>query len=380
MKNNIYTILFTLALIVGSKNFSFAQYSSNKGWNNLDISGSTQIFYNYRFYKPEEKDRKKNRFELDYAQINFKGVAAKKFRYAVELNPVGFYNAEDPDNGFVNEATVSYRTPNQHFEIKAGYQKIPFSRYSLLSREDLSFLQRPEIARGDVFTRRDMGVLVKTTFCDQRIAIYTGVFNGTGELTLQGNNDASGNVEVAGRIELNYPSPMDETAIDRQDITQPVFAIGANARYSDKVTGENISEYGYKTIIGTKTGVGADFAAKYRGWVASFEVIQFTMTPDDTASTFLNGKPTDYFKAGGMIAELSYYVKKMHTAFAVRYDDFNPNDLTLKDTRKNVSASAAHYMKGNTILRLHYWHRLDLEATNKPWADDQIRLAWLLQF
>jgi hypothetical protein len=380
MKHSIYSSLLIIAFLFVSLNTSFAQYSLNKGWNNLEISGSTQLFYNYRFYKPEEKDRKKNRFELDYAQINFKGVASKKFRYAIELNPVGFYNAEDPDNGFVNEATVSYRTPNQLFEIKAGYQKIPFSRYSLLSREDLSFLQRPELARGDVFTRRDMGVVLKTTFWEQKIAIYTSVFNGTGELTLQGDNDASGNVEVAGRVELNYPSPMDETSIDKQDITQPVVAIGVNARHSDKVTEEDISEYGFKTIVGTKTGVGADIAAKYRGWVASFEIVNFTMTPDDTASTFLNGKPTNYFKAGGMIAELSYYVKKLRTAFAIRYDDFNPNDLTVKDTRKNISGSIAHYMQGNTTLRLHYWHRLDLEATNKPWADDQIRLAWLLQF
>lgn len=380
MKQKTYTLLFALTILMASINVSFAQYNSNKGWSNLEISGSTQLFYNYRFYKPEDKDRKKNRFELDYAQINFRGVAAKKFRYVIELNPVGFYNAADPDNGFVNEAAISYRTTDQHFEIKAGYQKIPFSRSSLLSREDFSFLQRPEISRGEVFTRRDMGVLLKTTFWDQKIAIYTGVFNGTGEQTLQGDNDASGNVEVAGRVEINYPSPMDETSIDRQDITQPIIAIGANARYSDKVTDETLSEYGYRTIAGTKRGLGVDFAAKYRGWVLSYEIIQFQMNPDDTASLFLNGKPTDYFRAGGMIAELSYYVKKMSTAFAVRYDDFNPNDLTLKDTRKNISASVAHYMKGNTILRLHYWHRLDLEATSKPWTEDQIRLAWLLQF
>ena len=356
-----------------------AQFSLEKGYSNLEISGDIQSYFNYRFLKSGETDYKKNRFAVDYAEINFKGYISKYWKYEIEANVIGIpTNSLVEDNGFINEANVVYRGFGPYLDIEAGYSKLPFSRASMLSKLNSAFLQRPEMARGDVFSRRDVGVTAIVHALDQKVEASFGMYNGLGEGSLGNDNDSKGNFEYVSRVEFNYPSPLGNEALDRVNSPVPVFCIAGNARYADKaiVTG---TEYGIKTIVGKKFSYGGDLALKYKGFQATFELLQFRMQPDDSTDILLQGKPTNYVLSGGYVAELNYYSQKYRTALAVRYDEYNPSDLIKGDTRKNLCFAINYFTRGNSTFRVQYWHRLNLDSTNEPWADEQIRLAWLLR-
>ena len=376
----IYLLLIAFSFIIPSAK---AQFGLTKGFSSLELTGSIQAYYNYRFYKSSGDSRKKNRFDVDFAQFQVRGYIDKFWHYKVDVDLAGLMSGAGTvdDNGFLSEASLMYRGFGQHLDIEFGYNKLPFSRNSMLSKEDSPFLQRAEVARGDVFSRRDAGITLKSNFLDQKLKVIAGIYEGLGEASVGNDNDPSGNPEYLLRTELSYPAPFDDAAIDRVNSPTPIVTLGLNGRYADKqLSSYGIVNYNIKNVDGKKYSYGGDIAFKYKGLLASFEILEFKAVPNDSSSLLLEDQPTDYVKSGGIIAELNYYFSKAHTALAVRYDEFNPSDLRLKDTEKNLSFAVNYFMKGNTTLRVQYWHRLDLEATGEPWTDDQIRMAWLIQF
>jgi len=379
MKKIFLSILFIATFFPSAK----AQFGLTKGFSSMEVTGSIQTIYNYRLYKPSSTTKKKNRFDLDYAQFIVKGNIDKYWRYKVDVNLAGLMAnpGTTDDNGFLSEASLTYRGFGQHFDIELGYSKLPFSRNSLLSKEDSPFLQRAEVTRGEVFSRRDVGLTLKSNLWEQKLKISAGVYEGLGESSIGNDNDDSGNPEYLLRTELSYPSPFDDATIDKVNSPTPIVCLGLNGRFTNKSTSSyGIVNYNIKNVDGKKYTYGADLAFKFKGFLASLEVLEVKAIPNDSLSPLLEGQPTNFLKCGGIIADVNYYFSKAHTAIAVRYDEFNPSDLRLKDTEKNLSFAVNYFMKGNTSIRIQYWHRLNLESTNEPWTDDQIRLAWQIEF
>jgi len=63
-------------------------------------------------------------------------------------------------------------------DITVGYTKMPYSRSSLMPIKTLPFWQRPELARGYIYSRRDIGITLKKKLMNDRINIMAGVYGG----------------------------------------------------------------------------------------------------------------------------------------------------------------------------------------------------------
>lgn len=358
-----------------------AQYTLIKGDNVLEVSGMFSAYANYRFYPAGSTNYKKNSMTLDYAIVKFEGTKNRKLHYCFQFNLARLTMAaggttEDP--GAVMDVFAEY-TGFKYFDVKFGFFKIPFGFYSLLPVSESMFLQRPEMARGDVFSRRDMGVTLTRSFYNDRLMFVGGVFTGVGESILNGgDNDASGKLEYVGRVEAGYPIKSKYREVDIVGSPTPVFTVGAGMRYAEKAT-DTGTEYNINTINGKKTSYSADIRMRFRHLMIMAEIMQFHMVPADSAR--LLGLPTDYFNAGGFITGLSYYFKPVKTALGVRYDELNPNDLVKGDTRRTLSASLNYFFnEQNSAIKIHYFYRYKLQGTSTKWSPDQLRIAYQLMF
>lgn len=356
---------------------SSSQFTLYRGNSVMEFSGYVTTFYNYRFYSEGETDKKKNRFALDYAVFRMDGVHKKVWNYQLQINNAALFDKETSD-GFIMQADVAYNTLNDRLSIDVGFNKVPFSRSSLIPNVESPFLQRPQMARGGVFNRRDAGVTLRYAVFNKLINLYAGAYTGMGPESLSGENDESGNLEWAGRAELSYPARYRHKEVDLTDIPLPVITVGFNARHAEKKTTSGI-DYPYQTLKGKKLGYGSDVSAMWRGVTVSAEVLRFKMTPEE--SLLLYGKPTEYFMAGGVMVAINYYLKPLKSVLAVRYDEFNPHDLVKGDKEATLSFGYNYLFDSmRAAMKVHYFKRLKDEDAVKVWNEDQLRIALQLQF
>jgi hypothetical protein len=354
----------------------FSQFTLYKGDNSIEISGCLTSFYNYRFYPTSTSDFKKNRFGLRDAQLQFEGRIGKKYEYELQLDFADIFSKiEDVENPGLMDANFTYKIFSG-FSTKIGFQKLPYSRSSLVPFVYSPFFQRAEMIRGELFSRRDAGITFQYTFMKQLINLYGGIYSGLGESILIGDNDRSGKSEFLGRIDISFPSRFRYRELDMNHSAIPMFSLGGNYRYSEKGTSLG-QDFQIKTLDGYKSLYGFDFAMQFKGFSAQIEAHQMYGVPKNPS--YLQGLNTRYFKAGGILAQVNYYFKKIKSSFSVRYDEFNPSDLILGDTQKSISYGFNYFLDGtNSIIRIQYWQRLKQDITNSKWTDDQIRIGWTL--
>lgn len=357
-------------------NFAFSQFTLYKGNNSLEISGCLTSFYNYRFYPSGNSDFKKNRFGLRDAQLQFEGRIGKKYEYELQLDFADIFSKTvDVENPGLMDANFTYKVFSG-FSAKMGYQKLPYSRTSLVPFTYSPFFQSAEMTRGELFSRRDAGITLQYTCFKQLINLYGGIYSGLGESILTGDNDKSGKAEYLFRGDFSYPSRYRYREIDMNHTAIPMFTVGGNYRYAEKSTSLG-QDFQIKTLDGYKTLYGFDFAMQYKGFSVQVEEHQMYGVPRN--KSYLHGLNTHYFRAGGFLAQANYYIKKLKTALSVRYDEFNPNDLILGDTQKSISYGLNYFVDGtNSIIRIQYWQRLKQDITDAKWTDDQIRIGWTL--
>ena len=351
----------------------FTMVSSDKV---LQISGYILPFVNYRFYDATETDRDKNRMNMDFAVIRVDGMSGKHIHYEIQLNMPAIYSADLSDE-FLMQSTIEWRTSKDNFNIRAGYDKLPFSRASLNPQTASAFMQRPEVVRGKTFNRRDCGITLEKNFFSKRLNFYGGVYTGQGINSIIGDNDPNGKFLYVGRAEASYPARSRFEELDLHHVQIPNFAIGASAMYSEKsiTTG---TDYPILTVDGQKFAYEVDASFSYKGFALLGEYVVYRITPNDTGLLF--GKPTDYYLASGYYAMANYTARKINSVFALRYDVFNPSDLVQFDARKTLSIGYDFMMDGfNSVIKLHYFNRLK-DCTIDPWSEDQIRIGWQFKF
>lgn len=376
-KSIISTIFFFISL-----QFAHAQFSLLKGDNVLELSGILTTTFNYRFYNANQTDYKKNSFGLDYAVFRLDGIYKKDLHYELQFNLAKLSTTtssttEDP--GSLMDAYFEYSGLSKYVNIKFGFTKLPFGRSSLIPTAESVFLQRPEVSRGDVFSRRDIGIALNKEFWKQRINIIAGIYSGVGEAILNGgDNDPNGKFEYIGRAEFSYPIKFRYREIDEIHVPKPVFGLGGGIRYSEKTIATG-PDYSIRTIDGKKTSYSGDVNVKFKGISFLGEVYRFHMAPNNTGQ--LLGYPTTYFESAGYTAELNYFFKKHNSVLAFRYDEYNPSDLIKDDNERNISVGYNYLFSGmNSVFKVHYFYRLKRDDTKEKWANDQIRIAYQLQF
>jgi hypothetical protein len=369
---------------------SYTQISFTNGEHNLQISGSLSSYYNHRFLKSGEFDQKKNRFRLRDAQVQIEGKYKNSIEYEFQVDFADLASANsgtiDPENPGLMDAYIVFKQI-PFLDVKVGYGKTPYSRSSFVPFMFSPYWQRAELVRGDVFSRRDIGLTLSSFFWKQRINVYAGAYTGLGEIGLKGDNDASGNPEVIGRIDLAYPSRYRYRDIDTKITPIPMFALGFNGRYTDKTQPQvtflpiySSGEYLIKLIDGKKSGIGADFTFQYMGFSAQFEIHQMIIKPSRMNSFLFQGTSPEfnegYVRAGGYYTQFNYFSKSLRTIFSIRYETLNINDLANGELQRFCAALAYQFKNINAMVKAQYFLNLNEETQINPlkW-NEQIRIG-----
>jgi len=392
---------------------SFAQISLSNGEHNLEISGSISCFYNKRIYynqNPENRiddnptnpfNKGKDRFGLRDMQLQVEGRIGHDFEYEFQVDFADLANGDDiGENPGILDANFTYKAL-QVVNATVGFQKIPYSRNSLVPFTFSPYWQRAEVSRGEVFSRRDLGVVLSRSLWNQKINLYGGIFTGQGEqiLTLNGgDNDPSGAFEYMARVDIAFPSRYRYRDYDINSSPIPMFQIGAAARtvnrkYSSFLQGD---DYYLRVIAGQKDCYTADFSAQWKGFSTQVEWHLINMRPTNdidpsglryrenrgSQTSKIGANPTGFFRAGGILATVSYASRPLKSIFSIRYDQLNPNDLVQDNTEESLTFAYAYQLKGfNSMIKAQYNYRLiDRKNPNIQRFDDQLRIGWQMLF
>jgi len=296
----------------------------------------------------------------------------------------------DPENPGLMDAYVIYKGLG-FMDIQAGYGKLYYSRNSMVPFGYSPYWQRADLTRGDIFSSRDVGVTLMKSFWNQRINAYAGIYTGLGELSLNGDNDASGQPEYAGRIDFSYPSRYRYREIDDRITPIPMFSFGINGRYANKaipdgeVLPPNASgEYGLKVIDGRKYIYGFDAAFQYMGFSGQFEMHQIKGEPKSPTDPLLHNLTADqtggYFLAGGYVAQVNYFAKSIRTIFSARYEELDLSDLVAGNS-KRFSPAIAYQIDGfDAMIKFQYFNILKEETIDPFKWQEQYRIGIQLNF
>ncbi|MFZ1693438.1 MAG: porin, partial [Flavobacteriales bacterium] len=370
--------LIIVALLIGAE--ASAQVTLGNGDHVLEITGGVSMYYNQRFLKEGETNKRKDRFNLRDAQLQFEGRYKNSFNYELQFDMADLAQASagiiDPENPGLMDANVTYKGI-PYLDITMGYGKLLYGRSNLVPFFQTPYWQRAELVRGDLFSRRDVGLTLSTTFCKQRISAYAGAYTGLGETSLRGDNDPSGQLEYIGRIEAAWPSRFRKVDIDDRRVPVPMVAVGVNARYTDKtqppgafLPSFSAGEYNIKVIDGKKTTVGGDIAAMYKGFSVQVEGHMIRLEPSAANSALFQRLPRDqhegYVMAGGYYAQANWWSKKLRTILSVRYEELNLNDLATGLSQR-LGGAIAYQVRGNDVMiKAQWWHILEEETTVDP--------------
>ncbi len=390
-------ILIFAVFISGMSRLSlWSQVTITNGVHNLEISGSISGYYNYRVLKPDatNQDMNKNRFRMRDAQIQLEGRVGRDWEYELQFDIADMASGQsmiDGENPGLMDAYVIYKGFD-FVNIQAGFGKTPYSRNSMVPFIFSPYWQRAQIVRGDMFTRRDVGITLSQSFWKQRINLYGGIYNGLGELSLRGDNDATGSVEYIARADFAYPARFRYREIDDRHVPIPMFQVGVNGRYTKRNLPEGGSfpafsggEYGLRVLDGERYVYGLDAAFMYKGFSGTFEIHQYRGQPRLASNPLLQGLPVEqtnrYFLAGGWVGQLNYFLKSWKTIVSVRYEQLDLNDL-ISGRSERLSFALAYQINGfNSMIKFQYFNVLREEELIDPlrWTE-QFRIGWQFLF
>lgn len=387
-------IIFSIFTVCFTCNNLFAQLTLSNGNHVLEFTGSLSSYYNYRFLKPGEENLRKNRFRLRDAQMQFEGRYKNLFEYELQFDiadiALGNSGPIDPENPGLMDAYVKYKGL-PHLDITVGYTKLPYSRNSLTPFIYSPYWQRAQLLRGDLFSRRDVGITLSTDFWKQRLKIIGGVYTGLGEITLRGDNDASGALEYVGRVEAAFPARYRYRDIDIRHSPLPMFSLGLNGRYTNRSLPQGTvvpqfaaGEYGIKNIDGSKLTYGLDFAAQYKGFSAQFEIHQMRLEPNNPNSFLFQGLLPDehegYVLAGGYVIQINYFLKPANLILSARFEEMNLNDLAAGLSRRG-SAAIAYQINGfNSMIKAQFFKIFEEESIDPLRWNEQFRIGYQYNF
>lgn len=381
-----------------STNSSFAQepFKISSGNNVMELGGIVSSYLNWRTYPTGITPKlQNNTIKLKDARIDLNGKFDKDFDLHFQVDFAGFSTPFDPVNPLINDAYINYKGLRKFFNLRVGYGKVPYSMNSMVDHEWTPFWERPQVTKGDFFSRRDIGMRIDRTFWKEKIRAYAGIYTGAGEVALAGSNDPSGSFEYIGRFEIGYPERRKEyeAILDTKNSTIPNIQLGLNGRYSKRnlpsgtafITGESgalvDSPFNFKVIDGKKFIYGADVSLAYRGFSVQTEFHILKGIPQYTNNPLLNFTPLEknngYFRAGGWFVTVNYYSHLLKSILATRYEQLDANDLIPGHSQRMAFSYCYMINHFNSMLRLEYDKILSqTEYINTTSYNGQFRLGW----
>lgn len=388
--------LVTLCVFLVAISTATAQLTITNGVHNIEISGAITGYYNYRVLKPDatNQNMNKNRFRLRDAQIQIEGRIGRDWAYEFQYDIADLSQNQtviDGENPGLMDAYVQYKGV-PYFDIMLGFGKTPYSRNSMVPFIYSPYWQRAQIVRGEVFSRRDVGLTLSQSYWKQRVNVYAGVYNGLGEVSLRGDNDATGSAEFISRVDFAYPARYRYREIDDRHVPIPMFQVGANGRYTKRHLPEGgtfppfaSGEFGLNVFDGERYVYGFDVAFMYKGFSGTFEIHQLHGRPRLDTHPLLQGLPVEqtqgYFLAGGWVSQLNYFIKSWKTIVSVRYEQLDLNDL-ISGNSERFSCAVAYQLNGfNSMIKFQYFNivKEDSNMDALRWTE-QFRIGLQLLF
>jgi len=357
-----------------------AQYIISKNENELGISGMITTLYNANILKSGITDKNKNSFYLRDAQLEIEAKLKKNYEFKLHIDFANWISGiNDPETPGLMDAYMIYRGL-KFVDIKLGYQKLPFSRNSLVSFAYSPFFHRSEFTKGDVFSHRDLGITLKRGFFDDKLKFYGGIYSGMGESSLSVPNDASGKLEYLGRVEFSFPETMKYREVDIDKSEAFGFSIGLNERYAEKASYTG-NDYYIKTINGKKSLYGFDIYTRIKGWSLSFEMNQAKLKPNTGDLTL--GYKTNYVMAGGWLIQANCFLQSINSDLSARYDESNLNDL-VPGKYSALTFSYMYFLKRyDSVIRVNFTNLKSEEPLPgidpKKW-NSQFTIGWQFMF
>ena len=153
----------------------------------LTLGGLVQV--DYRYFRYENEDPNKNRFDIRRARLIMKGRILRHFDYEFEYEFSGAGSRRLLD-AYVDINAIPYAS------FRVGQYKSPFSFEQVTLDSNLMFAERP---MGFYLTPgRDLGVMAHHSLWDDRLNYGIGIFNGDGpDDTVGGDVDSP---QVIGRV------------------------------------------------------------------------------------------------------------------------------------------------------------------------------------
>jgi hypothetical protein len=374
------------ALVIANSIFSQVSLTSSDQKTSLQIGGLFSAYYNLRLLKPGYDNYKHNEPGLKDMELDFWGKSSEKFVYELKVNFAELIadaasggvtgNAFSPDDPGLKSGYVMYKGFPVH--IKLGWDKLPYSQSSITDTYETPYWSRDLLTGGDMFSRRDMGLTLSSSFLDERINIYGGAYSGVGEYFIyNGDNDASGQPEYVGRIDFSYPEKYDYKAIDIAGATVPKFRIGANIRYTNKTQpGSNtlsstiLGDYDLNIVDGKKTVYGFDFSGEYKHFSVQLENQMIRLLPVSQSDKLFGGTAQSVnqnkVNAGGWVGAINYNWKNINSVFSVKYENVNLDDL-IYGNEENLYVGYAYLIKGwHSCLKAEWVRPLKEDVNSDP--------------
>jgi len=373
-------------------------FNISNGDNVMQIGGIVSTYAQQRFYAAGITPKlENNTIKLKDARLDLNCKFGKDIDMHLQMDFAGWGSIYDPASPLIDDAHFTYKGWSKLFNIRVGYGKVPYSMNSIIDHEWTPFWDRPQVTKGDFFSRRDLGLRLDRNFWNQKIKLIAGIYTGTGEVVLGGKNDASGSYEYIGRFEIGYPERRTEyeAIIDTKVSNTPNIQLGINGRYSKRnlpvgtsfIPGEQGAlvddPYNFKVIDGKKMIYGGDVAFAYRGITLQAEAHLLKATFQDSANPLLNftssANNKGFLKAGGWLATANYYSKPLKSIFSARYEELNANDL-YPGMSKKIAYSYCYQVKGfHSMIRAEYDKIISqTESINLSSWKDQFRIGWQL--
>ena len=376
-------------------------FKISSGDNVLKIGTTFSSYIDVRDYPAgATADRTKNTLKLKDARLDIKGKISDKYEYHLQMDFGSWGTTYSALGGPLVDANFSYKGFPKLFNINVGYAKVPYSLSSLVEHYESPYWERPQIAKGDFMSRRDLGIKLYRSFWNERIKAAAGVYTGVGEAVLGGSNDPSGSVEYIARTEISYPENHNEEIVDIKGLTTPNVSIGLNGRYSKrnlpagttflpdekgKLVNTGDSALNFKVVDGEKYILGADISLEYRHFSLQFEVNRLKGTPNKANDPLLLNLPKSstggYFKAGGWYGQANYFLSAAKSILSVRYDELNANDL-VQGISKHFAAGISYQVRGyNSMIKATFDHNLQFNATTLKFGAEPINTSkWRNEF
>lgn len=208
----------------------------------------------------------------------------------------------------VVDAHITLDLPEQ-VDLIAGYQLVPFSRNSIIGFRHSPYFQRTTLVDGNLFARRDLGLVLQKQALQNQFMAYAGVFGGSGRFNPYPNGKAG--ITTVARAEMAFPSRFRYEEIDLRHSPIPRAVVGVNGLWSTQQA-DSISFFLPFWVNGDKAIGGLDAAFCYQGLSLQAEWLQARILPADE---------TAYSVYGGFVSG-NYYLQPLKTALAFRYESY----------------------------------------------------------